>query len=222
MAGEIPVAPPCTLGAMASVGRARYRSPGAWSSRFGAFFGGEPSSSLIARSYATRVGTVSSPTVTHPSLGLPPSSLTTGFPEAAERLRTQGRRLATRAVEVAANEDPTYADRIGDAGLRNLLEDATVFIDRLALCVAGDDSHWLREFADQTATVYRRRGISLDDVIKLFEGIRASIRGVLTADELVPADAALDDSIAVFRFHRRLAGDARKRNPIIAALYKGG
>ena len=160
--------------------------------------------------------------MTHPSLGLPPSSLTTGFPEAAERLRTQARRLATRAVEVAANEDPTYADRIGDAGLRNLLEDATVFIDRLALCVAGNDSHWLREFADQTATVYRRRGISLDDVIKLFEGIRASIRGVLTADELVPADAALDDSIVVFRFHRRLAGDARKRNPIIAALYKGG
>jgi hypothetical protein len=97
-----------------------------------------------------------------------------------------------------------------------------VFIDRLALCVAGDDSHWLREFADQTATVYRRRGISLDDVIKLFEGIRASIRGVLTAEELVPADAALDDGIVVFRFHRRLAGDARKRNPIIAALYKGG
>jgi len=160
--------------------------------------------------------------VTHPSLGLPPSSLTTGFPEAADRLRTQGRRLATRAVEVAANEDPTYADRIGEAGLRNLLEDARVFIDRLALCVAGDDSHWLREFADQTATVYRRRGISLDDVIKLFEGIRASVRSVLTAEELAPADAALDASIEVFRFHRRLAGDARKRNPIIAAIYKGG
>ena len=45
---------------------------------------------------------------------------------------------------------------------------------------------------------------------------------MLTTDELVPADAALDDSIVVFRFHRRLAGDARKRNPIIAALYKGG
>ena len=127
-----------------------------------------------------------------------------------------------RAVEIAANEDPTYADRIGDAGLRNLLEDAKVFIDRLALCVGGDDPHWLREFADQTATVYRRRGISLDDVIKLFEGIRASVRGVLTAEELVPADAALDDAIEVFRFHRRLAGDARKRNPIIAAIYKGG
>jgi len=31
-------------------------------------------------------------------------------------------------------------------------QDAVVFIDRLALCVAGNDSHWLREFADPTAT----------------------------------------------------------------------
>ncbi len=86
----------------------------------------------------------------------------------------------------------------------------------------GNDPQWLRQFADQTATVYRRRGIELDDVIKLFEGIRASVRSVLTAEELVPADVALDEAIAVFRWHRRLAGDARKRNPIIAAIYKGG
>lgn len=173
-------------------------------------------------SYAAAAGTVSSPTVTHPSLGLPPPDLTKGFPDAGARLRTNDLRLATRAVEVAANEDPTYADRIGEAGLRNLLQDATAFIDKLALCVAGDDPEWLRAFADQTATVYRRRGIQLDDVIKLFEGIRASIRGILTAEELVPADAALDEAIAVFKWHRRLAGDARKRNPILAALYKGG
>jgi hypothetical protein len=97
-----------------------------------------------------------------------------------------------------------------------------VFIDRLALAVAGDDPSTLREFADQTATVYRRRGVSLDDVIKLLDGIRAAIRGVLDERELVPADTALDEAIEVFRFHRRLAGDARKRNPILAAIYKGG
>ena len=38
----------------------------------------------------------------------------------------------------------------------------------------------------------------------------------------VPADAAIDEAIKVFRWYRRLAGDARKRNPILAALYKGG
>ncbi len=160
--------------------------------------------------------------MTHPSLGLPPPSQTAGFPAAATRLRTQSRRLATRALEVATHGDPTYADRIGESGIQNLHQDAMVFIDRLALSVAGDDPSHLREFADQTATVYRRRGVSLDDVIKLFEGIRAAIRGVLDERELVPADTALDEAIEVYRFHRRLAGDARKRNPILAAIYKGG
>ena len=178
--------------------------------------------SVIGRSYARGTGTVSSPTVSHPSLGLPPRDLTAGFPDAAARLRTQDVRIAQRALEVATHEDPTYADRLGEPGLRNLLQDATVFVDRLALCVAGNDPSWLREFADQTATVYRRRGVALDDVVKLFEGIRSGARGVLSAEEMCPADTALDEAIAVFHWHRRLAGDARKKNPIIAAIYKGG
>ncbi|HEY4188812.1 MAG TPA: hypothetical protein VGM28_00195 [Candidatus Limnocylindrales bacterium] len=160
--------------------------------------------------------------MSHPSLGLPPRDLTAGFPDAAARLRVQDQRIATRALEVAINDDPAYADRIGEAGLRNLRQDATVFVDRLALCVAGNDPIWLREFADQTATVYRRRAVALEDVMRLFEGIRSGVRGVLSADEMAPADTALDEAIAVFKWHRRLAGDAKKPNPLIAALYKGG
>lgn len=159
--------------------------------------------------------------MSHPTLGRPPRSLTSGFPEAAARLRVQRAPLAARALEVAAVEDPAFRDRHDETSLRNLLGDAEVFVDALALCVAGDDPHWLRELADQTATVYRRRKVALDDVIRLFEGLRASTRGALTADEMVPADRALDEAIAVFRWHRRLAGDARKRNPLLAALYKG-
>ena len=34
-------------------------------------------------------------------------------------------------------------------------------------------------------------------------------------------DAAIDAAIAVFKWHRRLAGDARKRNPLLAFIYKG-
>ena len=33
--------------------------------------------------------------------------------------------------------------------------------------------------------------------------------------------AATDAAIAVFKWHRRLAGDARKRNPVIRFIYKG-
>jgi hypothetical protein len=160
--------------------------------------------------------------VSHPSLGKPPRSLDTGFPEAAARLRTERSRLATRALESAVAQDPTFWTRYDEAGLRGLLQDAEVFVDRLAMCVAGNDPHWLKEFADMTAPAYRRKGVAMDDVVRLLEGLRAGARGVLSEAETVPADAALDEAVAVFRWYRRLAGDARKRNPILAALYKGG
>ena len=157
----------------------------------------------------------------HYSLGLPPRSLQAGFPDGAARLRAERTRLAARALEVAVDGDPTFRDRYDEAGLRNLLRDAEVFIDRLALCVAGNDPHWLKEFADQTATVYRRRHVAMDDAVRLMEGIRSSARGVLSEGETVPADAAIDEAIKVFRWYRRLAGDARKRNPFLAFIYKG-
>ncbi len=165
--------------------------------------------------------TVSFDIVSHPTLGLPPRSLQAGFPDAAARLRTSRARLAARALEAAVDADPTIRVRHDDAALRNLLRDAEVFVDRLALCVAGNDTHWLKEFADQTATVFRRRKVPLDDVVLICEGLRAGARGVLSEDEVVPADQALDAAIAVFRWHRRLAGDARKRNRIVSAIYRG-
>ena len=160
--------------------------------------------------------------VSHPTLGQPPRSLHAGFPEAAARLRTERTRLASRALESAVDRDPTFRTRYDEVGLRTLLGDAEVFVDRLALCVAGNDSHWLKEFANMTAPVFRRRAVAMDDVVRLLEGLRAGARGVLSEAETVPADAALDEAVAVFKWYRRLAGDARKRNPILAALYKGG
>jgi hypothetical protein len=159
--------------------------------------------------------------VSHYSLGLPPRSLHAGYPDAAARLRGERARLAARALEVAASEDPTLRSRYDDAGLRGLLRDAEVLVDRLALCVAGNDPHWLREFADQTASVFRRRKVPMDDVVRICEGLRAGARSVLSAEEMVPADTALDEAVSVYRWYRRLAGDARKRNRILAALYRG-
>lgn len=153
---------------------------------------------------------------------MPPPSLQTGFPEAAARLQTERARLAARALEVAVDADPTFRVRYDEDGLRNLLRDGEVFVDRLALCVAGNDSRWLKEFADMSAPVFRRRKVAMDDVVRILEGLRAGARGQLTEAETVPADAALDEAVAVFRWYRQLAGDARKRNPILAAIYKGG
>jgi hypothetical protein len=159
--------------------------------------------------------------VSHPSLGLPPPTQVAGFPDAAARLRQERSRLAARALEVAVHDDPTLRSRYDEPALRNLLLDAEVLIDRLAMSVAGNDPYWLREFADHTATVYRRRRVAMDDVVRLCEGLRAAARTVLTEAEMVPADRAIDEAITVYRWYRRLAGDARKRNPILALLYKG-
>jgi hypothetical protein len=59
-------------------------------------------------------------------------------------------------------------------------------------------------------------------MIALCNGLRTAFASVLAPGELPPASAALDEAIAVYRWHRRIAGDARKRNPILALLYKGG
>ena len=122
---------------------------------------------------------------------------------------------------MAVDADPTFRSRYDEAGLRNLLRDAEVLTERLALSVAGDDPYWLAEFADQTATVFRRRGVKMDDVIRILEGIRAAARGVLSADEQASADRALDAGVEVYRWYRQIAGDARRKNPILQALYKG-
>ena len=53
----------------------------------------------------------------------------------------------------------------------------------------------------------------MDDLVALCEGLRAAFPSVLAPGELPVAGAALDAAIAVYRWHRRLAGDARKRTP---------
>lgn len=159
--------------------------------------------------------------MSHPSLGLPPRSLEAGFPDAAARLRVSRASLAVRSLEVAVDADPTIRERYDELGLRNLLRDAEVHVDRLALCVAGNDPYWLGHFADMAATVFRRRGVPMDDVVQLMEGLRTAARGVLSADEMIPADTALDAAAKTYHWYRRLSGDARKKNRIVDAIYKG-
>ena len=159
--------------------------------------------------------------MSHPNLGLPPPDLTAGFPAAAERLRDARESVGTRALEIAVRADPTIPERLGELGMRRLLRDAPVFVERLALCVAGNDPGFLRDWVDSLTPVYRRRRVPMDDIKALCEGIRTASLAVLSPAEHVPASTAIDEAIAVLRWNRRLAGDARKRNPILAFIYKG-
>ena len=45
---------------------------------------------------------------------------------------------------------------------------------------------------------------------------------MLSTAEQAAANKALDEAIEVFRWTRRLAGDARKKNAFLQFLYKGG
>jgi hypothetical protein len=160
--------------------------------------------------------------VSHPSLGLPPPDGTAGFPDAADRIRASAERLAARALSVAMAADPTIRERYDEAGLRHLLHDAELLAERVAICVAEAHTLPAREYAEWTAPHYRRRRVPMDDLVALCEGLRAALPGVLAPDELASASAALDAAIERYRWHRRLAGDARKKNAFLQFLYKGG
>jgi len=58
-------------------------------------------------------------------------------------------------------------------------------------------------------------------MVRICEGLRAGARGVLAEDEMAAADRALDEAVRIYHWYRRLSGDARKKNPILDALYKG-
>jgi len=160
--------------------------------------------------------------VSHYALGLPGPDMRAGFPAAAERVRAAKARLGARALEVALQRDPTLAGRAGETGLRQLLRDTDIYLERIALALASGDLGQTREWADWVAPVYRRRKVPMDDLVTLSEGLRAALAAILAPGEQAAADAALDEAIATFRRYRRIAGDARKRSRILTALYKGG
>lgn len=159
--------------------------------------------------------------VTHPTLGHPPTDFRAGFPAAADELRRSRGRIAARALEYAVDGDPSLVTRFDEAGLRGLLADVEVELERVALSVASAEPRFVAEWAELVAPLYRRRRVPMDDLINLSEGLRRSARGVLGPAEAALADAAIDEGVRVLRWHRRLAGDARKRNPLLQLLYKG-
>jgi hypothetical protein len=130
-------------------------------------------------------------------------------------------RLGARALESAVERDPTLMTRYDELGLRERLHDAALLADRIALSVAAGDPGPAREYADWTAPAYRRKRVPLDDLINLLEGLRSALPSVVDGQADIDANAAIDAAIAVYRWNRRLAGDARKRNAFLQLLYKG-
>ena len=159
--------------------------------------------------------------MSHPSLGLPPRDLTAGHPDAATRLGAARTRVATIGLETAVAGDRTFRDRYSDHALRELLADALAFVDRLAVAVAAADPAVLAGWVEQVAPRYRKRNVPMDDLIALAEGVRRAAATAVEPSAMPAVDMAVDAAIKVARWQRRIAGDARKRNPIIDFIYKG-
>jgi len=159
--------------------------------------------------------------VSHPSLGLPPRDLRAGDPASAGALQRAGARFRTRAMEASLDLDPTLRDRYDDLARQSLLSDLQAFVDRLVTSVASGEPHAMATFADLVAVRYRKRKVPMDDLVTLCNGLRRAAAAVVEPTAMPAIDAALDEAIAVFTWHRRLAGDARRRNPFLSFIYKG-
>jgi len=159
--------------------------------------------------------------VSHPSLGRPPRDLSAGSPTAARAIRASVDTLAARALESAVERDETLMTRYDELALRERLHDAALLADRIALAVAAGDPGPARDYADWTAPAYRRKRVPLDDIINLLEGLRSALPSMIDGQADSDANAAIDAAIAVYRWNRRLAGDARKRNAFLQLIYKG-
>ena len=144
-----------------------------------------------------------------------------GDPASAALLRSGGARLRSRAFKAALDLDPTLADRHDALARQSLLADLEAFVDRLVTAVSSGDPHAMATFADLVAVRYRKRKIPMDDLVTLCDGMRRAAAAVVEPGAMPGIDAGLDEAIAVFKWHRRLAGDARKRNAFLAFIYKG-
>jgi len=152
---------------------------------------------------------------------MPPRDLHAGDRAAAAAIRAAGARLRARALAAALDIDPTMKDRHDDIVLQALESDLQAFVDRLIIAVSSGDPSAMANFADLVAVRYRKRKVSMDDVMTLCEGLRRTASSVVDPAAQPTIDEAIDQAIAVFKWNRRLAGDARKRNPLIAFIYRG-
>ena len=161
------------------------------------------------------------PLVSHPSLGLPPIDRTSALPPAAARVEAARDRLAGRALEIAIDREPTLRERHDEYAMRRLLRDAAVLVDRVVAALAAGDPEPARAFADATPPAYRRRNVPMNDLILLCESIRAAIGATLAMADMGQVDAAIDAMIERFKWHGRIAGDARRKSRLLQAIYKG-
>jgi hypothetical protein len=157
----------------------------------------------------------------HPNLGLAPLDMAAGYVAAAEKVRGGAAGIAAGALEAAVKADPTIRTRYDQLGLRLLLRDGELLVERLAMCLAGGEDRWLTEYAEWIGPIYRRRGVPLSDLTVLCGGIREMVQARLTGDEFAAAAHSLDAAGTILKRNGRVGGDRHKRNALSKWMYRG-
>ena len=159
--------------------------------------------------------------MSHPSLGLPPASPAGGHPAAAAALRPVVDRLAARALEAFVADDPTARERYDELALRRLLRDLGTILDQVATTLATWDRGAFVAWCESLVPGYRKRNVPMDDLTRLMGQLERAAAAALEPEPAAVAGSLLADAAAAFKSHRRLGGDASKKNPVINFIYKG-
>lgn len=156
----------------------------------------------------------------HPLLGLPPSDIHAGLPEAAARLRAQRARLGQIALEATLNLDPTFAQRYDEMMLRRILRDYDRHIEQLARAMETGEERFVVIYAESIVPAYRRREIRMNDVVTIVNGLREAAQGALSAADAEVMNRYMAAWVARLRRHARLPGD-HKGNKLVRLIWKG-
>jgi len=156
----------------------------------------------------------------HPLLGLPPSDVHAGLPDAAARLRSQKTRLGQIALEATLRLDPTFSTKYDELLLRKILRDYDRHIEQLARALETGEDRFVVIYGESIVPTYRRRGIRMNDVITIINGLREAAQTALDANETEIMRAYIAAWIARLRRHARLPGD-HKGNSLVRLIWKG-
>ena len=96
--------------------------------------------------------------MSHPLHGARPLDTRAGFPEAAAQISARWSEVADRGIIAAVEHNPELRDRVGELGLRHLLRDAEVVLQKLCESVGAGSVGPLNNFTEHATATWRRPG----------------------------------------------------------------
>jgi hypothetical protein len=127
--------------------------------------------------------------------------------------------LPALALDAALRIDPTLSERHDELMLRRFLRDLDRHIEQLARAVETGEVRFVTGYGEALVPMYRRRGVRMNDVVALLNGLLEAAVGIGPVAEAEVIRQPMSDWIVVMRHHRRLPGD-HKGNAGVRLVWK--